>query len=220
MSRKLSKESLSKPEKTIKLFKQVLKQKRGDKNNIYSLHAPEVGCIAKGKEHRKYEFGSKVSFGIAQRSNVILSAVNFKGNPNDNKTLEKTLDQQERMTGVRAKKAYVDRGYKGREISGTKVEAPGNGIGKTKAEKRKLRKSFRRQAAIEPIIGHTKSDFGLGRNYLKGEVGDAINAMLAASAFNFRGWMRKAIAQVIFVLNDIKQIWQQFPTQSKIVAIV
>jgi IS5 family transposase len=219
LSRKLSAESLAKHQPTIEIFERVLKQKRDDKNKIYALHALEVGCIAKGKEHKKYEFGSKVSFGVAQKSNVIVAAVNFKGNPNDNQTLAKTLEQQERMTGVRAKKAYVDRGYKGRAIGGTQVQAPGTGAGKTKAEKTVLRKSFRRRAAIEPIIGHTKSDFGMARNYLKGEVGDAINAMLAASAFNFKSWMRKALAQVIFVLNYLKQIWQQYPTRSKIVAI-
>lgn len=220
LRRQLSPESLAKHQQTITIFERVLNQKRDDKDKIYSLHALEVGCIAKGKEHKKYEFGSKVSFGVAQKSNVIMAAVNFKGNPNDNQTLQKTLDQQERMTGVRAKRAYVDRGYKGRAIGGTKVQAPGNGIGKTRAEKTTLRKSFRRRAAIEPIIGHTKSDYGMARNYLKGEIGDAFNAMLAASAFNFKSWMRKAIARLIFVLNYINQLWQQSSKQWKIVAVV
>ena len=210
VQRKLSGESLLKHEETIKIFEKVLAQKRDDREKIYSLHALEVACIAKGKAHKKYEFGSKVSFSTAQKSNVILAAVNFKGNPNDNKTLEKTLDQQERLTGVRAKKAYVDRGYKTREIGGTLVQAPTNGNGKTKYEKDKLRKSFRRRAAIEPIIGHTKSDFGMDRNYLKGETGDAINAILAASAFNFKSWIRKASQQLIFVLNFLNHIWHRF----------
>ncbi len=220
VGRKLNEESLKKHQEKLSVFEQVLEQKREDKDKIYSLHALEVSCIAKGKEEKKYEFGSKVSFGVSQKSNLIMSAVNFKGNPNDNKTLEKTLDQQERMTGVRAKNAYVDRGYKSREIGGTKIHAPSNGVGKTKAERSKLRKSFRRRAGIEPIIGHTKSDFGMERNYLKGEIGDAINAMLAASAFNFKSWMRKAVTQLIFVLNYIKQLWQQFLNQPKIVATV
>jgi transposase, IS5 family len=110
-------------------------------------------------------------------------------------------------------------GRKTRQIGTTKVQAPGNGMGKTKAEKRVLRKSFRRRAAIEPIIGHTKADNGMGRNYLKGEIGDAINVMLAASAFNFKSWMRKALTQLIFVLKYIKQLWQQSSKHSKIVAI-
>lgn len=142
-----------------------------------------------------------MSVSVSQKSNVMMAAVSFKGNPNDNKTLEKTLEQQERMTGVRPKKAYTDRGYKSQKIGTTEIESPSNGNGKTAAEKARLRKSFRRRAAIEPDIGHLKSDYGLGRNYLKGQVGDEINAMLAASAFNFRSWMRKAIAQLIFVIN-------------------
>lgn len=156
VSRKLNEEGLKKHQEKLSVFEQVLEQKREDKDKICSLHALEVSCIAKGKEEKKYEFGSKVSFGVGQKSNVIMSAVNFKGNPNDDKTLEKTLDQQERMTGVRAKNAYIDRGYKSREIGGTKIHAPSNGVGKTKAEKAKLRKSFRRRAGIEPIIGHTR----------------------------------------------------------------
>ena len=95
----------------------MLAQKKDDKNKIYSLHALEVACIAKGKVHKKYEFGSKVSLSTTQKSAGRVAAVNFRGNPNDNKTLERTLDQQERMTGVRAKNAFVDRGYKSREIA-------------------------------------------------------------------------------------------------------
>lgn len=226
LRRKLSAEGLAKHLGNIEIFERVLAQKKEDKNKIYSLHALEVACIAKGKTHKKYEFGSKVSLSITQKSNVIVAAVNFQGNPNDNKTLDKTLDQQERITGVRAKTAFVDRGYKSREIGTTKITAPGNGMGKTKYEKSKLRKHFRRRAAIEPLIGHPKSDFGMDRNYLKGETGDAINAMLAATASNFKNWMRKALANLICVLNYIKQIWHikqnwpQISNQSKADAIL
>jgi transposase, IS5 family len=217
MKRKLSPESLAKHEEILKVCEKVLNQKREDKDKIYSLHELEVSCIAKGKAEKKYEFGSKVSFAVSQKSNVIVSVVNFKGNPNDNKTLEKTLEKQEKLTGARAKKAYVDRGYKSQKIGQTEVQAPSNGVGKTATEKTKLRKSFRRRAGIEPIIGHTKSDFGMGRNYLKGEIGDAINAMLAASAFNFKSWMRKAAAKLFFVLEYLKQMLGQFPKSPKIV---
>ena len=201
IKRNLSAEGLAKYAEKIAIYEKVLNQKKDDKDKIYSLHEPEVSCIAKGKEHKKYEFGSKVAFAVSQKSNVMMAAVSFRGNPNDNKTLEKPLEQQERMTGVRAKKAYTDRGCKSQQIGKTEVVSPSNGEGKTATEKARLRKSFRRRAAIEPDIGHLKSDYGLGRNYLKGEVGDAINAMLAASAFNFKSWMRKAIAQLIFAIN-------------------
>jgi IS5 family transposase len=201
IKRNLKTEGLAKNAEKIAIYEKVLNQKKDDKDKIYSLHALEVSCIAKGKEHKKYEFGSKVSVSVSQKSNVMMAAVSFKGNPNDNKTLEKTLEQQERMTGMRPKKAYTDRGYKTQKIGDTEIESPGNGNGKTAAEKTGLRKSFRRRAAIEPDIGHLKSDYGLDRNYLKGEDGDAINAMMAASAFNFKSWMRKAIAELIFAIN-------------------
>jgi len=215
LRRKLSPEGLAKHGTNIEIFERVLAQKKEDTNKIYSLHALEVACIAKGKAHKKYEFGSKVSFAVTQKSNITVAAVNFRGNPNDNKTLEKTLDQQERLTGVRAANAFVDRGYKGRQIGSTLVTAPGSGKGKTKYQKRRTRECFRRRAAIEPLIGHAKSDFGMDRNYLKGETGDAINAMLAASASNFKNWMRKALANLIFVLSYIRQFWpiRQYCTQ-------
>ena len=220
LGRKLGAEGLAKHGTDIEIFERVLAQKKDDKDKIYSLHALEVGCIAKGKTHKKYEFGSKVSLATTQKSNVIVAAVSFRGNPNDNKTLEKTLDQQERMTGVRPKNAFVDRGYKSREIGTTIVTAPTGGKGKTKYEKSKVRKCFRRRAAIEPLIGHAKSDFGMDRNYLKGETGDRINAMLAATASNFKNWMRNALEHLIFVFNFIRQIWhiKQFTHPSKATA--
>ncbi len=217
LKRKLSAEGLVKQQAKLEIYERVLKQKKEDKDKIYSLHELEVGCIAKGKEQKKYEFGSKVAFAVGQKSNVIKAAVSFKGNPNDNQTVEKTLAQQEKLTGARAKKAYVDRGIKSQEVGATEVIAPSHGNGKTKAEKAKLRKSFRRRAGIEPIIGHVKSDCGMERNYLKGEVGDQINAILAASAFNFRSWMRKAIERIIFVLNYlqiVRRYWSQKPLET------
>lgn len=199
LRRKLSAESLAKEVEKIEIYERVLAQKKEDKDKIYSLHALEVACIAKGKEHKKYEFGSKVAFSVGQKSNVIKAAVSFKGNPNDNQTLEETLEQQQKLTGEVPGKAYTDRGCQSRQIGETRIITPSNGEGKTATEKAKLRKSFRRRAGIEPIIGHVKSECGMQRNYLKGEVGDQLNAILAASAFNFRSWMRKAVENLIFV---------------------
>lgn len=217
IKRKLSGEQFEKHEKEIEIYERVLAQKRADKDKIYSLHALEVACIAKGKAHKKYEFGSKVSFATTQKSNVIMAAVNFRGNPNDDKTLEATLDQQERMTGVRPKNAYVDRGYRRKWVGERRINRPDNGTGKSPYEKQKARKCFRRRAAIEPIIGHAKDDYGMRRNYLKGETGDAINAMLAASAFNFKSWMRKAKTELVFVLIYLKEKWHQLLNQSKLI---
>jgi IS5 family transposase len=212
LRRKLEGERLAQWLEKIEIFEKVLKQKKDDKDKIYSLHALEVGCVAKGKDHKKYEFGSKVAFSVGQKSNLVKAAVSFKGNPNDNQVLEKTLAQQEKVTGERAKKAYVDRGMKTQQVGETEVIAPSNGKGKSAWEKAKLRKAFRRRAGIEPIIGHVKSDCGMERNYLKGEVGDEINAILAGSAFNFRSWLRKALEKIIFVikyLQLVRQWWSQ-----------
>jgi Transposase DDE domain./Transposase domain (DUF772). len=179
----------------LALFKQVLSQKKKDKNKIYSLHEPEVSCIAKGKEHKPYEFGSKVSFGITRTTNVIVSVATFKGNPYDGDTLEETLQVHKRITGIQAKEASVDRGYRGRkEIEGVQIITPKPlPAGATDYQKRKMRMRFRRRAAIEPIFGHTKKDYRMERNYLKGFVGDIKNALLAAMAFNIRRWIRKIL---------------------------
>ncbi len=217
LKRKLNEESLVKHQQKLEIYERVLRQKKEDKDKIYSLHELEVGCIAKGKEHKKYEFGSKVAFAVGQKSNVIKAAVSCKGNPNDNQTVEKTIEQQKKLTGESPKKAYVDRGIKSQQVGETQVIAPSNGKGKTGAEKAKLRKGFRRRAGIEPIIGHVKSDCGMERNYLKGEVGDQLNAILAASAFNFRSWMRKALENIIFVINYlqiVRQWWSQKPLKT------
>ena len=217
LKRKLTEESLVNQQEKLEIYERVLRQKKDDKNKIYSLHELEVGCIAKGKDHKKYEFGSKVAFAVGQKSNVIKAAVSFKGNPNDNQTVEKTLDQQKKLTGASPNKAYVDRGIKSGQVGETEVIAPSNGKGKTEWEKAKLRKGFRRRAGIEPIIGHVKSDCGMERNYLKGEIGDQINAILAASAFNFRSWLRKALENIIFVINYlqiVRQYWSHKPLEA------
>jgi IS5 family transposase len=204
LKRKLEGETLGKHEEKLLIYERVLRQKKDDKNKIYSLHELAVACIAKGKEDKKYEFGSKVAFSVGQKSNLIKAAVSFQGNPNDNQTVEKTLEQQKKLTGVSPRRAYVDRGIKSCQIGATEVIAPGNGKGKTPSEKARLRKGFRRRAGIEPIIGHVKSDCGMERNYLKGEEGDQINAILAAGAFNFRSWLRKALETIIFVIKYLQ----------------
>lgn len=60
----------------------------------------------------------------------------------------------------------------------------------TAYQRRKARMKFRRRASIEPVIGHIKHDHRMDRNYLKGAIGDAINLLMAATAFNFRKLIR------------------------------
>jgi IS5 family transposase len=175
----------------LALFKKVLTQTKTDTNKIYSLHEPHVQCISKGKEHKKYEFGSKVSIITTKNTGVIIGAINLEKNVHDSKTLQPALEQQQRLTGITLKNNFVDRGYRGvKEVLGTTIVIPDTpGKDRTSYEKQKLRKGFKRRAAIEPKIGHLKQDHRLSRNFYKGIKGDNRNVMLAAAAMNFKRMM-------------------------------
>ena len=201
LERKLSVEQLAKYATDLGLFAKVLLQKRGDSNKIYSLHEPHTLCISKGKEHKKYEFGSKVSILLTQDTGVIVGALNHIENIHDSKTLPDVLDQYERLTEKQATNIYVDRGYRGRaKVNETNIHVPKpqKDITLTK------RKRHKRRAAIEPVIGHLKSDYRLRRNFYKGISGDAINVMLAAAAMNFKRMMNiwKDQAKFIFAFFE------------------
>ncbi len=179
--------------KEIELFKQVLQQKRTSKNKIYSLHEPETKCISKGREHKKYEFGNKASIVYTQHTGVIVGAMGFR-NEFDGHTLEPTLKQTKRLVGRVPKRAAVDRGYRGKKQIGETLillPKPFNNKTQTKYQQKKLKQAHRKRAAIEPVIGHLKTDHRLGRNFYKGITGDNINIMLAAAAYNFKRMMNK-----------------------------
>ena len=189
LERNLSAES--KYQEDIALFKKVLAQKRNDSNKIYSLHEPEVQCISKGKEHKKYEFGNKVSVVYTQNTGVIVGALGFR-NEYDGHTLAPSLEQTIRLTGQPPQTATVDRGYKGKSKIGEtiiQIPRPFNDKTQSKYRQNKLKKCFGRRAAIEPVISHLKSDYRLSRNFYKGITGDNINVMLSAAAFNFKRMM-------------------------------
>ena len=192
ISRKMSDVQMSFYRKDIDLYLRVIRQERGDKDKVYSLHEPEVECISKGKEHKKYEFGNKSAI-VKTGSGLIVGALAFHGNPYDGHTLPAHLEQVRRLTGHTPKEALTDRGYRGKKRVGvTEISIPSSGTpGQSYYQKRKARKKFCRRAGIEPVIGHLKSDHRMIRNYLKGTLGDAINTMMAAAAFNMRHWMNK-----------------------------
>jgi IS5 family transposase len=201
---------------TLALFKQVLAQKKTDSDKIYSLHEPHVQCISKGKEHKKYEFGSKVSIITTKNTGVIIGAINIEKNVHDSKTLEPALGQQQRLTGVILKNNFVDRGYRGvKEISGTKIIIPDSpGKQRTPHEKQKLRKGFKRRAAIEPRIGHLKQDHRLSRNFYKGIKGDNNNILLAAAAMNFKRMINKwKLNPLLFLFRFFQAILHFIKTQ-------
>lgn len=176
----------------IEVYKKVLLQNKSDSNKIYSLHEPHVCCISKGKEHKKYEFGNKVSILKTKSTGVIVGALSISQNTYDGKTIEPALEQYNRLLGKEPSKVFADLGYRGRKIYGaTRIITPDEGKKITNPyQKQKQKKNMARRSSIEPIIGHLKQDNRLGRNYLKGIKGDEINVMLAAAAFNFRRFMR------------------------------
>jgi len=168
-----------------------LAQQPRDKNKIYSLHEPQVYCIAKGKDHKQYEYGNKVSVASTAKGNIIVGVVSHDKNVHDSHTLPEVLRHIEVTRGTAVKTAICDRGYRGKsQVNETTIQLPKKPLKRDNRYQRdKKRKQCRRRAAIEPIIGHLKSDFRLSRNFLKGTPGDEINLLMAATAWNLRKWL-------------------------------
>ena len=163
----------------------LLLQQRNSKDKLYSIDAPEVECISKGKAHRRYEFGCKVSVGLTNKSNWIVGVQALHGNPYDGHTLAGAVEQIERIIGRGLKEIFVDRGYRGHNYTGDASVYITGRKGKDKAG-RALRRRRKRRSAVEPKIGHMKSDNRMQRNFLKGVEGDKINALLAGIGANLR----------------------------------
>ena len=167
----------------------IFHQKRDDKNKIYSVHEPSVECISKGKAHKRYEFGCKVSVAATSRGGWFVGAKAIHGNPYDGHTLADALEQVERIAGP-PEHAFVDMGYRGHGYTGhATVHVDKRRRGKTA---KSLWRWMKRRAAVEPGIGHLKSEHRMDRNRLKGTLGDCINAILSAAGMNFRKLLRQA----------------------------
>ena len=181
----------------LHLASRALAQERHQRGpKLYSLHAPEVECIGKGKAHAPYEFGVKVSVATtlkrSQGGQFALHAKALPGNPYDGHTLATIIPDIEKTIGNEIERILADAGYRGHNAPLShrfRVYTAGQKRRMTPAIKREMR----RRAAIEPVIGHLKNEHRLGRNYLAHEQGDAINAILAAAGYNFRlllNWVR------------------------------
>jgi transposase, IS5 family len=183
----------------LHLAKRLHTQQRSDSNKLYSLHEPHVACISKGKAHKKYEFGNKVSVCVTNREGFILGAQGLEGNPYDGHTLKDALDQVTELTGVKPQRCYVDRGYRGHGVTDTEVFLSN--------QKRKvtptIKREMKRRSAIEAVIGHQKTEGSLGWNRLRGVLGDQINALMAAIGYNLR-LILKALS---FLLKIFKELW-------------
>ena len=200
LERKLPTEILLTETKRFELYERVLKQQREDKNKIYSLHEPHIYCMSKGKVHKQYEFGVKASIAKTRDSNLIVGAIAFEKNHYDGHTLEEVMIQVKKIANWVPEIGLCDRGYRGRKhIGETKIMIPTSSPKSSLSnyEKTKQRKRFRKRAGIEGIIGHLKADHRLGRNFLSDFLGDEINVLMAAAAFNFRKWLR----EFCFLLN-------------------
>jgi IS5 family transposase len=173
----------------LEIGRKIFHQQRTDKNKTYSVHAPEVECISKGKAHKRYEFGCKVSVAATSRGGWFVGAQAVHGNPYDGHTLSDALSQVERM-GIRPEQAFVDMGYRGHNYEGpVEVHVDKRHRGRTA---KSLWRWMKRRAAIEPGIGHLKREHRMDRNRLKGKEGDCINAILSAAGMNFSKLLRWA----------------------------
>lgn len=175
------------------LAERVATQTRRDPlPKVYSLHAPEVECIGKGKAAKPYEFGCKVTVATTNArcagGQFVVHIDALHGNPYDGHTLKAAVEAAQAWTGVTATRIYVDKGYQGHGLDRFKVWKSGN-----KTPTAAIRRELRRRSAIEPVIGHMKSDGRLDRNFLMGKQGDRINAILCGAGHNFRlllRWLR------------------------------
>jgi IS5 family transposase len=184
---------------------QIRSQRQNQRGwKLYSWHAPEVECIGKGKAHKPWEFGVKVSIATTNRrckgGQFVLHAKALPGNPYDGHTLRSVIEETQALTGREIERVYVDKGYRGHDapkplrvfISGQKRGVVGV-----------IKKELRRRSAIEAVIGHAKTDGHLGRNYLKGRHGDHANAVLTAAGYNFRlilNWLRLLLREILRAL--------------------
>ena len=100
------------------LASRVREQKRGERGRkVYSIHAPEVECIGKGKPHKPYEFGVKVSVATtvaaSRGGQFVHAAMALPGSPYDGHTLTTVIPHIERIVGHEIQRVIADKGYRG-----------------------------------------------------------------------------------------------------------
>ncbi len=171
-------------------------QQRNDKNKLYALHAPEVECLAKGKARKPYEFGVKSAVVVSHKHGLMLGARTFPGNPYDGHILSAVLEQATNLTqdlSVTIRQVVADLGFRGVD-----ADNPDKQIihrGKYKSLSPQQKGWLRRRQAVEPAIGHLKSDHRMDRCWLQGALGDALHSISCAAGYNLR-WLLRAIARL------------------------
>jgi IS5 family transposase len=159
--------------------------------------------MAKGKDNKSYEYGTKASVVSTYTHGIIVGVAAHDINQHDSKTLETALGHAHTKRTTSITEAVCDRGYRGtKQVGETTISIPGIHLKRdTEEQKEDKRAKFRRRAAVEPIIGHIKHDHRMARNYLKGFVGDQINLLMAACAWNLKKWMNIFIHALFFTLR-------------------
>ena len=174
----------------------IRQQQPKDKHKLYALHAPEVECIGKGKARKPYEFGVKASIAVTHKRGLMVGARTFPGNPYDGHILSAQLEQTRILledVGREPKEVVVDLGFRGVDRDNPQVAIIHRG--KTKSLTRQQRRWLKRRQAVEPAIGHLKSDHRMDRCWLKGQRGDALHAVLCATGYNLR-WLLRAMLRL------------------------
>jgi IS5 family transposase len=188
--------ALSELQMWLQRAERIRTQQRHDKNKLYALHAPEVECIGKGKARKPYEFGVKVSLAVTHKQGLMVGARSFPGNPFDGHILSAQLEQTTNLMqdlGRKPTQAIVDLGFRGVDDDNPGIEIIHRGKYKTLTNQQ--RRWLKRRQAIEPMIGHTKSDNRMERCWLPGALGDALHALSCAAGYNIR-WLMRAIVRL------------------------
>ncbi|MGK2953542.1 MAG: IS5 family transposase [Thiobacillus sp.] len=177
----------------LAVARRLYEQRRDSKNKLYALHAPEVECIVKGKARTPFEFGVKVSVAVTAREGIVVGMRSMPGNPYDGHTVDSALEQVQILTETTPAIVLADRGYKGvTPACGARLI-----LSHTRRLPPRLKRLLKRRQVVEPMIGHMKADGLLARNWLRGEIGDALHAVLCGAGHNLR--MILAHLRVLFV---------------------
>lgn len=221
MRRKLPADRLAIHDETFSVMGRILTQGRGGPEHVYSLHEPQTYCIGKGKDNAKYEFGTKVTVAIDPHSGVVVAAMNHERNVYDGHLTAEVRDQITDLTGTTPHTIIGDHGYRGTDTiaaladDGTAVIIPPmlRKAAKGSPQRRYLTRLMRMRARVEPVIGHLKSDHRLCRNFLWGSLGDEMNVLLAAAAWNLRKLLRflcrlpqAARQSLLFIVSAVRLI--------------
>jgi IS5 family transposase len=188
--------TLSRLNTLLERAERIRTQQPKDKDKLYALHAPEAECISKGKARKPYEFGVKASIAVTHKSGLMVGARSFPGNPYDGHILSAQLEQTGILledVGRIPKEVVVDLGYRGVDHDNPDVEIIHRG--KYKSLTAQQRRWLKRRQAVEPAIGHLKSDHRMDRCWLQGQLGDALHAVLCATGYNLR-WLLRAMARL------------------------